>query len=111
MRALTRDPQLAGHVSDRPTMDPDPLDQQPPAVRRQTSVSVRHEDLRMVKTSDISTTPEVLPSEQAPVSNLLAKYNSVHLSHLLVGQDLEMQARAHHVVVQGVGRPIEKFDH
>lgn len=44
------------------------LDQKRSAVGRQAGVSVRHEDLRMVKTPDTSTTPEVLltinPSHQ-----------------------------------------------
>src|SRR5450830_645447 len=66
VRALTGHAQLPGDVGDRATVHPNPLDQQPPAMERQASVSVRHEDLRSVETSDISTTPEVLPSRQQP---------------------------------------------
>src|SRR5450756_1505932 len=66
VRALTGHAQLPGDVGDRATVHPNPLDQQPPAMDRQASVSVRHEDLRSVETSDISTTPEVLPSRQQP---------------------------------------------
>jgi len=45
-------------MSDRHPLLADPIDQQTPAKKRQTSVTVRHEDLRLVKTA-ISTAPEV----------------------------------------------------
>ncbi len=56
MGALTRDAQLLGHMGDRSTLL-DPLDQNPPAVKCQTSITVGHEDLRTVEDFDISTAP------------------------------------------------------
>jgi hypothetical protein len=50
----------------------DPLHQQTPTDERETSVTVRHEDLRVVKTA-ISTAPEVFALRQ-PVTNLMAEY-------------------------------------
>jgi hypothetical protein len=54
----------------------DSLDQQQAAVERQTSVTVRHEDLRMLWQTAISTTPEVFNSDQLePVTNVPAGYS------------------------------------
>ena len=45
MGALTRDPELLGDVSDRPTIVDHARDEQTTTVQIQTSVSVGHEDL------------------------------------------------------------------
>jgi hypothetical protein len=60
-------------MRDRHALITDPLHQQQPAVERQTSITVRHEDLRVVKTA-ISTAPEVFALGQ-PVTNVPAEYN------------------------------------
>jgi hypothetical protein len=70
--ALTRDSHRLGDMCHRHSLVADPFDQQAPAVKRQSSITVTHEDLRVVKT-DISTAPEVFISGQ-PVTNLLAGY-------------------------------------
>jgi hypothetical protein len=59
-------------MSSRHPLLADPTHQQTPAMKRQTSVTVRHEDLRLVKTA-ISTAPEVFLSDQ-PITNVLAEY-------------------------------------
>ena len=58
MGALARDPHGLGHMGDGHSLVSDPFDQQTPAMKRQSSITVTHEDLRLVKT-DISTAPEV----------------------------------------------------
>jgi hypothetical protein len=73
MRALTGDTELFGDMSDRTTPQ-NTGDQQPPATRGQTSVSVGHEDLRDVATSNISTKPGGPPSHQEPDTNVMAGY-------------------------------------
>jgi hypothetical protein len=50
-----------------------PLDEQTATMNGETSVTVTHEDLRVVKTS-ISTAPEVFALGQRPVTNVLAEY-------------------------------------
>jgi hypothetical protein len=50
MRALSGDTHRFRRMSDRPTLGADPLDQQQPAMHGQSSITVRHEDLRGVKT-------------------------------------------------------------
>jgi len=58
MGALTRDAQFGSDMGERSAASEDAIDQQLSAMNRQTSISVRHEDLRgLVKTSDISTKP------------------------------------------------------
>jgi hypothetical protein len=52
---------------------PNPAHQQAPTMKRQTSITVTHEDLRVVKTA-ISTAPEVFLSDQ-PDTNLMAEYS------------------------------------
>ena len=55
--ALARDPQLLGYVRHRAPLIEHPLDQHQPAVERQPSITVRHEDLRFVVQTAISTVP------------------------------------------------------
>lgn len=51
------------------------VNNQPPAMNRQTSVSVGHENLRVVKTLDISIKPGGSPSHNSkPATNLMAGY-------------------------------------
>ena len=45
MRALARDAQFLGDVSDRPAMGEDPLHEQTRAMQIQAGISVGHEDL------------------------------------------------------------------
>jgi hypothetical protein len=52
----------------------DPLHEQTATMERQTSVTVTHEDLRVVKTA-ISTAPEVFALGQRPVTNVQAGYS------------------------------------
>ena len=56
MTALAGDAHRFGDVGDGLAFDHDTLDKQSPAVERETSVTVSHEDLRFVKTA-ISTMP------------------------------------------------------
>jgi hypothetical protein len=74
MRALPGDPHGLGDMRHRHLQLPDPLHEQQPAVERQTSVTVTHEDLRVVKTA-ISTAPGVFALRQRPVTNVAAEYN------------------------------------
>jgi hypothetical protein len=60
-------------MSDRAALTAHPLDEQPPAMRRQPRVSVNHEDLRMVKTRHLHYAGGP-PSDQGPVTNVLAEY-------------------------------------
>ena len=60
-------------MSDRHPEVPDPVHEQPAAMDSETSVTVTHEDLRVVKTS-ISTAPEVFALGQRPVTNVPAEY-------------------------------------
>jgi hypothetical protein len=73
MGALPGDPHGFGDMSDRHALFTDPFYEQTTAMQRQSSVTVRHEDLRLVKTA-ISTAPEVFASRQ-PVTNVPAEYN------------------------------------
>lgn len=61
-------------MRDRYPLITDPLHEQTTAMNSQTSVTVTHEDLRVVKTA-ISTAPEVFSLGQRPVTNVLAGYN------------------------------------
>ena len=65
-------------MSDRHALLADPMDQQTPAMHGQTSVTVRHEDLRVVETA-IPTAPEVFASRQ-PVTNVLAETTRTAIS-------------------------------
>ncbi len=69
---LPRDPHCLGHVGHRHSLSSDPFDKQTPTVKRQSSITVSLEDLRLVKT-DISTAPEVFFSGQV-VTNVLTEY-------------------------------------
>jgi hypothetical protein len=71
--ALPGDPHRFGRLGNRPSLLADPLHQQAAAMKRQTSVTVTHEDLRFVKTA-ISTALEVFVHVK-PVTNLLAEYS------------------------------------
>jgi hypothetical protein len=73
VNALTRDPHRSGDVRHRPVLGTNPLHEQAPTMKRQTSVTVTHEDLRVVKTA-ISTAPEVFAYIKDPVTNVLAEY-------------------------------------
>jgi hypothetical protein len=59
-------------MGNRHALDADPMDQQTTTMNSQTSVTVRHEDLRLVKTA-ISTAPEVFALGQ-PDTNFMAGY-------------------------------------
>jgi hypothetical protein len=50
-----------------------PSDQEPATMHRQPSVTVRHEDLRVVATA-ITTASEVFLSDQRTVTNVSAEY-------------------------------------
>ena len=58
MGALPRDAHGFRHMGYGHSLISHPFDQQSPAEKRQSSITVTHEDLRLVKT-DISTAPEV----------------------------------------------------
>jgi hypothetical protein len=76
VRALPRHPQFLRDVRDRATVAPDPPNKQTTTVKRQPSISVSHEDLRLVKTG-ISTAPGGLRMINKPrrsVTNLVAEY-------------------------------------
>jgi hypothetical protein len=75
--ALPRDTKLLRDVRDGPAIDPDPPNEQTTTVKRQPSISVSHEDLRLVKTG-ISTAPGGLRMINKPrrsVTNLVAEYS------------------------------------
>jgi len=74
VRALARDPHRPGDMRDRHALITDTAHQHAPAMERQTSVTVRHEDLRLVKTA-ISTAPGVFSLRQPNVTNVQAEYN------------------------------------
>ena len=77
VRALARDAELLRDVRDRATITPNPPDKQTTTVKRQPSISVSHEDLRLVKTG-ISTAPGGLRMINKPrrsVTNLVAGYS------------------------------------
>jgi hypothetical protein len=65
--ALTRDAHRPGDMGDRHVLITDPLHEQTPTKERQSSITVTHEDLRVVKTA-ISTAPEVFNfvNDQSP---------------------------------------------
>jgi hypothetical protein len=60
-------------MGDRHPLIADPLDEQTATMNSQASVTVTHEDLRVVKTA-ISTAPEVFALGQRPVTNVVAEY-------------------------------------
>jgi hypothetical protein len=59
-RTLPGDALGLGSVRNSPSLNTDPLDQQQPAAEVQTSITVRHEDLRTVETRHLPPHPEVL---------------------------------------------------
>jgi hypothetical protein len=64
-------------MRDRTAITPDPPHEQTTTVKRQPSISVSHEDLRLVKTG-ISTAPGGLRMINKPrrsVTNLVAEYS------------------------------------
>jgi hypothetical protein len=67
--ALAGDAHGLGHVRNRHPQPPDPVHEQATTMERQSSVTVRHEDLRLVKTA-ISTAPGVFAQikDQLPTS-------------------------------------------
>lgn len=71
--ALATDPHCPRHMRDRHPLITDALHEQATTVDGQTSVTVTHEDLRVVKTA-ISTAPGVFASCQRPATNVLAGY-------------------------------------
>lgn len=73
MRTLARDSHRFGDMGHRHALLTDSADQQTPTMQRQTSVTVRHEDLRAVVTA-IPTAAEVFASCQ-PDTNLMAGYS------------------------------------
>jgi hypothetical protein len=73
MGALAGDPHCASNMRDRHALRPDPPHQQTTTMERQTSVTVRHEDLRVVETA-IPTAAEVFALGQLPDTNVMAGY-------------------------------------
>ena len=71
--ALAGDAHRFGDVRDRHPFVADSLDEQTATMNGEASVTVTHEDLRVVKTS-ISTAPEVFALGQRPVTNVVAGY-------------------------------------
>jgi hypothetical protein len=71
--ALTRDPHRSGDMSDRHLLFPDPLHEQPPAVERQTGVTVTHEDLLGCGDGNPHSTGGLRLRQ--PVTNLTAGYS------------------------------------
>ena len=77
MRALPRHAQFLRDMRDRAAITADPPNEQTTTVKRQPSISVSHEDLRLVKTG-ISTAPGGLRMINKPrrsVTNLVAEYS------------------------------------
>jgi transposase-like protein len=76
MGTLPRDTHRLGHMRDRhPGLDPS--DQQPPAMERQTSITVGHEDLRTVGDLDIThrtRRSSLRQRTRRSVTNVLAEY-------------------------------------
>ena len=72
VRALPGDAHGLGDMGDGHALFADALHEQATTMERQTSVTVTHEDLRLVKTA-ISTAPGVFALRQ-PVTNLMAEY-------------------------------------
>ena len=73
MRTLTGHAHRLRHMRDRHPELLDATNQQTATMHRQTSVTVRHEDLRVVETP-IPTASEVFISDQRTVTNVLAGY-------------------------------------
>jgi hypothetical protein len=73
MSALAGDAHRLGDVSDWHALLAHSLHQQAATVESQSSVTVRHEDLRFGEAAN-STAPEVFVSGQ-PVTNVPAEYN------------------------------------
>jgi hypothetical protein len=71
--ALATDAHRSSDVGDGHSVLADALHEQAATVDCQTSVTVTHEDLRVVKTA-ISTAPGVFALCQRPVTNVLAGY-------------------------------------
>jgi hypothetical protein len=74
MRTLTRDPHRLRDMRDRHALLSNTTDQQTATMHRQTSVTVTHEDLRVVATA-ITTASEVFASHQRTVTNVQAEYS------------------------------------
>ena len=73
MSTLTRHTHRLGDMRHRHALLPDTTNQQTATMDRQPSVTVRHEDLRVVETA-IPTASEVFSSDQRTVTNVLAEY-------------------------------------
>jgi hypothetical protein len=61
-------------MRDRHSLLSDTTNKQTATMHRQPSVTVRHEDLRVVETA-IPTASEVFTSDQRTVTNVLAEYS------------------------------------
>ena len=73
VRALTRDPHRLSDMRDRHPLTTDTIDQQTATMHRQTSVTVSHEDLRVVVTANHHSFGG-LRFDQRTVTNVLAGY-------------------------------------
>jgi hypothetical protein len=73
MRTLTRHAHRSSDMRDRHPLLSDTTNQQTATMHRQASVTVRHEDLRVVETP-IPTASEVFASDQRTVTNVPAEY-------------------------------------
>jgi hypothetical protein len=74
MRTLTRDPHRLRDMRDRHPQLSDTTNQQTATMHRQPSITVTHEDLRVVETA-IPTASEVFALDHGTVTNVLAGYN------------------------------------
>ena len=75
MGALTRHPHRLRDMRDGHPLTTDTINEQTATMHRQSSVTVRHEDLRMLWRPLITTASEVFPFDQWTVTNVLAKYS------------------------------------
>ena len=73
MRALARDPHRLGDMRDRHPLLTDPMHQQTTTMERQTSVTVRHEDLRVCEDGNLHSTGG-LRFRSTTVTNVPAEY-------------------------------------
>jgi hypothetical protein len=72
MSTLARDPHRSSDMSDRHVLFPNPLHEQQPAVKRQASVTVTHEDLLDCGDGNPHSTGGLRLRQ--PVTNVLAGY-------------------------------------
>ena len=74
MGALATDPHCFGDVSDWPVFIANTTDKQPTTLKRQTSITVRHEDLLVCEVCKLHNARRSSPS-QGSVTNVSAEYS------------------------------------